>query len=181
MSIKKIDVQIKGVYALLMNRFPLEPVEALDKKPPEEQAKIACYHTPMGELFVPGVNLQRALIAGATFSKGKGRASLQKPVAACVFVSPEYMIIDPQKYNIDSRAVVIKATGGRIVRHRPRFEMGWTLSFTLEYDDTLLTEKQLRQVVDDTGSRVGIGDFRPEKKGPFGRFMVISWEVPEEE
>ena len=177
MGIQKVDVGIKGVYAILMHRFPLEPVLAIEKKTPEEQCEIAAYRTTKGELFIPGVNLQRAFIAGATFSKGKGRATLQKPVAACVFVTPEHLILDPQEYNIDSRAVVVPATKGRIVRHRPRVEEGWTLEFTLEFDDALLMEKQLRTVIDDTGSLVGIGDFRPEKKGPFGRFMVTKWET----
>lgn len=175
MGIQRIAVEIKGVYALLMHRFPLEPIEAIDKKSPEEQCEIALYKTPDDKIFVPGVNIQRAFIAGAVFSKGKGRASLQKPVAACVFVADEHLIIDPQDWNIDSRAVVIPATKGRIVRHRPRVESGWKLHFDVEYDDTLLTEEQLRKVVDDTGSRVGICDFRPEKKGPFGRFMVTKW------
>ncbi len=177
MGIKKVEVEIKGVYAILMHRFPLEPVLAIEKKSPKEQCEIALYETPKGELFVPGVNLQRAFIAGATFSKGKGRASLQKPVAACLFVTPEHLILDPQEWNIDSRAVVVPATKGRIVRHRPRFEEGWQLRFMLEFDDTLLTEEQVRNVVNDTGSRVGICDFRPEKKGPFGRFMVTSWKA----
>jgi len=34
----------------------------------------------------------------------------------------------------------------------------------------------LRHIVDDAGSRVGLLDFRPERKGPFGRFIVIEWK-----
>jgi hypothetical protein len=30
--------------------------------------------------------------------------------------------------------------------------------------------------VDDAGQRVGALDFRPEKKGAFGRFVVTHWE-----
>ncbi len=40
----------------------------------------------------------------------------------------------------------------------------------------LLTESQVRTIVEDTGSRIGILDFRPEKKGSFGRFMITSWK-----
>lgn len=174
-----IDVSIKGISPLLMHRFPMEPVEALEKKPREDQAEIAAYRTNGGELFVPGVAIQRALVNGATYSKGKGRASLQKPVSACVIVSPEECLLTPQQYTIDSRPVVVPATKGRIVRHRPRFDE-WVVSLTVEFDETLLTEDQLRKVFDDTGSRVGLLDFRPEKKGPFGRFIVTGWERREE-
>jgi len=60
------------------------------------------------------------------------------------------------------------------MRNRPRLD-NWTTTFTLQYAPTLLTAAQLRQVVDDAGSRVGLGDFRPEKKGMFGRFQVTHW------
>jgi hypothetical protein len=175
MSIESVTVIIEGLPpGLLMHAFPLVPIEALDKKSPEDQAEHAAYRTPSGELHIPGINVQRSLIAGAAYSKGKGRASLQKPAAACLMVSPEHCIITPQTYEVDARAVVVPATKGRVVRYRPLFAK-WSISFTVEYDDTLLRPAEVRRIVDDTGQRVGLLDFRPEKKGPFGRFMVTSW------
>lgn len=176
MSTKMAKVRIKGRSALLMHAYPMEPVEALEKKSKEDQAEHAAYRDPdTNELYVPAVALQRALVNGATYSKGKGRASLQKPVAACVMVSPERLSLKTEKYAIDSRPVVIPATKGRVMRHRPRLD-NWEVEFELEWDDTLLTEEQVRRVVDDSGSRVGLLDFRPEKKGPFGRFVVVGWK-----
>ncbi len=168
MAIVQTDVTIKGITALLMHRFPLESIEAIDKKSMQEQAEIAAYRTVDGELYIPGIAIQRALVAGATFSKGKGRASLQKVVAACVLVNPEHVLLNEDKYEIDARAVVVPATKGRIVRYRPRLDE-WEASFTVDWDDELLKEEQLKRVVDDTGSRVGLLDFRPACKGPFGR------------
>ncbi len=158
-----------------MHRYPLVPIEGLDKMPPEEQAEHAAYRIPdTRELYVPGTAIQRALVGAATFSKGKGRASLQKIVAACVFVSPEYCGLGTTEYIIDSRHVTIKATGGRIVRHRPRIPV-WQATFFIDYDEILLTEEQLRRVVDDTGARVGLLEFNPAHKGPFGRFSILHW------
>ena len=31
------------------------------------------------------------------------------------------------------------------------------------------------QLVDDAGQKIGLGDYRPARKGPFGRFSVVSW------
>jgi hypothetical protein len=176
MTIKTIEVTIKGTSALLMHAYPmLEPEKGWEKFAPEEQAKIAEYRDPdSGECYVPSVAIQRSLIAGAGYSKGKGRATLAKPVAACVLVTPERCSLGVKVYKVDSRPVVIPATRGRIVRHRPRFD-NWQCSFTLEYDTELLNEADVRQVVDDAGKRVGLLDFRPEKKGPFGRFVVTRW------
>lgn len=170
-----VSVTMTGSSPLLMHRYPLEPVEAIEKKTPAEQAEIAAYRDPdTGNLYIPGVAVQRALVGAATYSKGKGRASLQKPVAACVLVSPERIDLGTKDYQIDSRAVVMPATRGRIVRHRPRLD-SWEITFEIECDETLLTEKQLRKIVDDAGSRVGFLDFRPEKKGPYGRSVVTNW------
>lgn len=176
MSIQKVFVTIKGISPLIMHSYPLIPIEKLEMKSIEEQAELAAYRDPdTEELYIPGVNIQRALIAAAVYSKGKGRATLQKPVAACVLVTPERCSLKVKTFVIDSRPVVIPATKGRVMRHRPRLD-DWSVSFTIEFDNDLLKEKELRRVVDDAGLRVGILDFRPEKKGPFGRFMITEWK-----
>jgi hypothetical protein len=178
MAIQKVRCTIQGTSALLMHAYPMDGDGDVPAKnqTPEEQAERGAYRDPdTGELYIPGVAIQRCLVGAAAYSKGKGRASLQKPVAACVLVSPERVSLGATKYRIDSRPVVIPATKGRVVRHRPRLD-NWEVTFTVEYDPALLTEKELRTVVDDAGSRVGLLEFRPEKKGPFGRFMVTSWE-----
>ena len=99
---------------------------------------------------------------------------MSKPAAACLLVTPEYVDLGMTQYVIDSRAVVVPVTKGRIVRHRPRIDE-WKVTFNLEWDDTLLSNDELRKIVDNTGARVGLLDFRPEKKGPFGRFIVTKW------
>ena len=75
---KRISVTISGTSPILMHRYPLEPIEAIEKKSAEEQARIAAYVIPeSGNLYIPGVAVQRALIGAAVYSKGKGRATLQ--------------------------------------------------------------------------------------------------------
>jgi hypothetical protein len=175
--IKSIECRIEGISPLLMHAYPMVPVEALEKKTPQEQAEFSAYRIPgTGELYVPGTALQRALVGGAGYSKGKGRATLAKVAAACLLVTSEYLGLGVSECEIDSRPVVIPATKGRVVRYRPRLNT-WGVNFTLEYDDTLLTPDQVRKIVDDTGKNVGLLDFRPEKKGPFGRFQVTLWKV----
>ena len=39
----------------------------------------------------------------------------------------------------------------------------------------MITLKMLRTIVDDAGSKIGLGDFRPDCKGPFGKFKVTTW------
>lgn len=174
---KEIAVTIKGTSPLLMHSFPMVVREGIEKASPEEQAEAHVYrHPDTGRLHIPGVNIQRGIVAAATFSKGRGRGSLQKAAAAGVFVREPYCEITPQTYVVDSRPVVIAATKGRIIRHRARFDE-WEVSFTVEYDEVLLKPTEMRKVIDDLGQRVGLLDFRPAKNGPFGRFIVTRWQT----
>jgi hypothetical protein len=76
---------------------------------------------------------------------------------------------------VDTRAVRIPSTGGRIQRHRPIFhEWGLTFSVTLDTDE--MSRNLFREIVDAAGNKIGLGDFRPETKGPFGRFKVKNWK-----
>lgn len=176
---KSVSITIEGISPLLMHAFPMQPIEALEKKSPEEQAKLCEYRdvSDLHKLAIPSIALQRALISAASYSKGKGRGNLSRIVAACVLVDPQYLTLSHQSYEVDARPVVVPATKGRVIRYRPRFDK-WAVSADITYDENLLTEAQLRRVVDDCGSRVGLLDFRPEKRGPFGRFMVTEWGQP---
>jgi hypothetical protein len=173
---KQIELTIRGVSPLLMHRFPMEPIEAIEKKTPLEQARIALYEEK-GKPVVPGINLQRCLVAAAAYSKGKGRGSLAKFASAALFIVEGNIALNGKTtpWVVDSRPVVVPATRGRVVRHRPRFDT-WECACVIEYDENLLTENQVRRIVDDAGQKVGLLDYRPEKKGPFGRFVVTSWQ-----
>lgn len=96
------QVTIEGTSALLMKKFLTEPVEGFDKKTPQEQAELSSYRIPGSkELYIPGVAIQRALVKAAAYSKGKGRASLQKSAAACLMVIPEYVGLGIDKFVVD--------------------------------------------------------------------------------
>lgn len=171
----KAQVTITGVSPILMHNFAASGVEGLKNMTPEEQAEYSTYRKEdTRELCVPSANLQRCLVSAASFSKGKGRATLSKTVAACVFVDPVYLGLGTTEFEVDKRSVVVPATRGRIMRYRPRINE-WSVAFELEWDDTLISANQMRRIVDDAGALVGLLDFRPERKGPFGRFVVSQW------
>ena len=170
-----IEVTIKGISPLLMHRFPMDAQEGISKMNPQDQAELSAYRNPETKaLYVPGVNIQRCMVKGAGFVKGKGRATLAKTAAACVFITPDQCDLGTKHFELDARPVVMPATKGRVIRYRARLDQ-WQIAFTLDYDDTLMSAKEIRSAVDAAGARVGLLDFRPEKGGPFGRFMVVSW------
>ena len=60
----------------------------------------------------------------------------------------------------------------RILRTRAKFDLPWGCTFEADCDDELVSAEQLRQWLDIAGRRIGLGDWRPEKSGEFGRFAV---------
>ena len=77
-------------------------------------------------------------------------------------------------WKVDTRPVRIPATGGRILRHRACFD-DWSLQISVTLDEAIITVRLFRELVDIAGSHIGLGDFRPDTKGPFGRFVVTLW------
>lgn len=74
------------------------------------------------------------------------------------------------------RAVVV-VQRSRMMRTRPMFDLPWAVTFQVDAEDDLVDESQLRQWLDIAGRRIGLGDWRPEKSGEFGRFEVESLET----
>ena len=189
MSIALVEVVIEGVTPLLCNRFTdAAQMSATsgnrmsavgEKGTPLEQASQKLYTGSNGKPCIPQPNVFRCLIdAGTFFKAGKSKVTTQKNslIPACVEIQGiELPITHKEPWQVDTRAVRIPSTGGRILCHRPSFN-DWQLSFTLSIDTTMMTVKLIREIVDAAGRRIGLGDFRPDRKGPFGKFVVTSWK-----
>lgn len=193
MGLELVNCTIEGVSPLLLNRFTDEAAMQAsgeggkgsfargDKGTPREQAEKKLYLAADGAtLVIPQPNMFRCMIdAGTFFKAGKSKVTTQKSslIPACVAIpSVEIPIEHIDPWEVDTRAVRIPSTGGRILCHRPSFH-DWRLSFEIELDTEIFDLKMLRAIVDAAGKRIGLGDFRPACKGPFGRFVVVAWAV----
>jgi hypothetical protein len=184
-----ITIEIQGVTPLILNRFSDAAAMAstngdrgssagIDRGTPQEIAASKLYIGINGKPMIPSPNLLRSIVDGGSFTKiGKKQVTTARSsmLYSCLAIeAAEIALAHKQPWKVDTRAVRIPSTGGRILAHRPMFD-DWSLSFEVELDTTILNAKLLRQVVDDSGKRIGLGDFRPATKGPFGRFVVSRW------
>ena len=186
----EFNITITGKTPLLLNRFTDEaqmaatsgtrPNISTDSKTPREVAEKKLYTGDDGIPGIPQPNLFRCIIdAGKFFKAGKSKITTVKSslIPSCVEISPIFITIDhEQDWTVDSRPVRIPATGGRIIAHRPRFD-DWSLSFQAGLDEDTIAERTFRDIMDAAGSKIGLGDFRPDTKGPFGKFYVVHWET----
>lgn len=188
-----IQISITGVTPLICNRFTDAQAQkasggtsssstVAERKSPQAIAESKLYIGLNGKIMVPQPNLLRCVIDGGAFHKA-GRKQIttksESMLFSCLDIeAAEIPIIYKQPWKVDTRAVVIPSTKGRILTHRPMFD-DWRLEFEVRLDPSILSPGLLRQIVDDAGSRIGLGDFRPARKGPYGRFRVDRWEVIE--
>lgn len=193
-----VDVRIESLSPLLFCKYtpdlddggpedlaaPMKPMKDLPRR---EQAERLAYRTALGVLCLPEDCIIRALrTSGAALKKpkGQGRGSLSKIMGCAVrVVGVEIPIFGPNDralhdYEVDSRGAVNHNSAGyvKITVHRPRIDTWWA-SFALEIEDDLVSTVMVHQALIDAGRRVGVGAFRAELGGRFGRFSVTEWKV----
>lgn len=189
---KTVNVTIQGMTPLLQHRFgedaegesgkAARAVTIVRGTPREEAGKVA-YKAKDGSFYIPGTWLFGTLCSAGANHKMKGsRKSARFVVPAAVRVGEIEIPIRngdgktlAADFEVDSRPVTIPATKGRIMRHRPRFDR-WSARFSLVINDAILPEDFVHQLLNEAGAQQGIGDYRPEKRGPFGTFRVTSWQ-----
>jgi hypothetical protein len=136
------------------------------------------------DIAFPGSAFARMLREAGGSHKARGqRKSLKYVVPAAVIVLEDLygfylkdrktLVVD---FEVDSRPVTIPATKGRIMRHRARLNE-WVLKPTIRINEEILAESMVRQLFAEGTAQIGLGDYRPEKGGPFGVSQIVEWKV----
>lgn len=178
-------ITIEGISPLLINRFSesseipktMKKSNVKDYGTAREQAEKTLYADEDGRAWIPSSWIKGAIsTVSSDYKLPSSRKSVKSiiggaviPLTDKVYFEEKYKVKDCE---IDSRPVVIQRS--RIMRHRAKFEQ-WTLTCDLDIHEDILPPDDVHQMIGDAGKRAGIGDFRPQKGGPFGRFQIVSW------
>lgn len=142
----------------------------------EETAKLRVYRNNSG-LYLPAVNLKRAIRQGATRAGLKmGRASFEPYVNAAVFIEPpelEFGKEDPDFFFPSYVRIPPGRRGALVYKVRPGINAGWSLSPLFTVLDDHIDQDKLKAAVETTGLFIGLADGRPE----YGRFIIKTWGV----
>ncbi len=184
---KTIEIEIRGTTPLLIHKFSEDAEQAkatrrmeVKQRDPREEATKNAYIAQDGTFFFNAFSIPSAMGNAGANHKARGtRKSLRYVVPSAVRMKSDTVTIlngsGPAKsFEVDARPVTIPATKGRVMRHRPRFDQ-WGAKFELTVNDDLLSVEMAHQLLQEAGQSIGIGDFRPEKRGPFGTFRVTQW------
>ena len=185
---KTINVEIRGNTPLLIHRFTEQAEQGkatrrvmIDGYDPRTEATKNAYIAADGTFYFSAFAIPNAMGAAGSNHKMRGsRKTLRFVVPSAVRVTSDTVTIlngaGPAKdFEVDGRPVTIPATKGRIMRYRPRFDC-WGAVFSLVINDQMLPLEDAHRLLTEAGESIGIGDFRPEKRGPFGTFRVTKFE-----
>lgn len=191
-----ITVTCRGVTPLLMNRIPpetLEQVRTKAKKPktaqrpavPRDEAIPKLYLTEEGAPYIPTENLLSCLVAAGQSVRldGKRQVSTAKSTVLPAFLSLEERFLPLFVYGaeaapdweVDMRPGRNPNGGELVCLVRPRFDQ-WAFRVTATVDLDEVGVNIARDLFDIAGKRIGLGDFRPSRKGLYGKFCVVGWE-----
>lgn len=147
---------------------------------------------PNGEFGVPANYLFAALVEAGrkvTFDKrAKFSTATSSVVPSLLAIVSDLLdakgdgfipFIDQSvKWVADRRRGVNATTKGATAIIRPKFPV-WAFDVTLEIDESQVSIEKIKELMAAAGRFSGLGDFRPAKRGPFGRFVVTKFEALE--
>jgi hypothetical protein len=149
-----------------------------------EEWKRTCMVTKEGQLFVFGTYIFGMLRDAAKHTR-KGKGSIQAMVAATLQIEGERILLDrflpndgptsdsTQPVYLHVSGVRNPATKARNVRYRLAASAGWSAQCTILWDKTIVSRDQMRAVLNDAGTLVGLADGRSVG---YGRFEVKKFE-----
>lgn len=195
---RTVKIEIKGISPVMFDKMyeDVRPAGSTGPKgnkdlSPREEAEPRLHLNDKGQICAPSEWIMNSMInAGRHIKLGKRQLSTTRDSQIPGFVtmlSGVYIpMLNPNTkkiltnkhcdWEVDGRSIV--TNGGRQMKYRPRVDE-WTIGFEIEYDPSELSEAVIRELVDRSGRNVGIGSFRPQKRGPYGKFNVTSWKISE--
>jgi hypothetical protein len=143
-----------------------------------EKARQCAYFDEKG-YYIPKEHLFYCMVNGAGYHKAKvGNASrnMKNIVAGQFHIEESKFHMHPLDVidEIDVRTGVNQNIKGRVVIVRPKWK-NWGFTFTLCIDNTTLTDQQIGDIIVSAGSYVGMGSYRPQHLGEFGRFEITKF------
>lgn len=189
----KVKATCESLSAILMNPMTPEMLESLLRKTPmPKPGRDATFeeitdpkvirHPETGEPGLPAEYLLAALVEAGRHVKVKSKqVSTAGSTILYSFMAinePFLVFTDYDGPTPDCRRGTNPNGGEAVVLLRPKFAR-WAFEVEIEIDDKKVEPSTVRELLNIAGSAVGVGDFRPAKRGPFGRFKVAHWVVLE--
>jgi len=166
----------KGLTMMRMTTAERRKVKKVARDP-EAEAQSAIYRTEGGEYGIPAMAFKSAVISAAHKDIGIEKTLIRKSLF--VLCDDKNMVLPMETDEPIVREDIVRVGMSQTdLRYRPEFR-AWRVKVTVEVNADALTAKDVVNLVNIAGFGVGIGEWRPEKGGDYGRFVVDESEPVE--
>lgn len=188
MALKTLTFNLRGIAPLIMHSdrtvntldpltVAMKEITSKRKKTDEDLAQLAdlewqagLYTDSDGRVCIPSENIDKMLEKSAARVKRKDDFK-----AGCIALGPFPLIFKDSGKSVDElmrddnyRYAKSKCVGQkRVMRMRPIFRE-WCVKIVIQFDDSVLNTKDVRECVERGGVLIGLCDERPR----YGRFVV---------
>jgi len=188
-------VQIEGITPYSQSRFTLNEFEKREKESHEDYDERVwrekAHYNKDGNVVIPQMAFKTSLQSAAQYLgiqiAGKGKATYTKHFVSGVLVmNPPVIIPHYTRETVEMEMVHCASNGmkgaaakGKVWRRFPVMPE-WSCEVVFDVLDDIITEEVFITHLRQAGQFRGIGRFRPESGGYYGRFSVKNYEWSEQ-
>lgn len=139
-----------------------------EAKDPEADYEACFYRTETGGYAFPAIGVKSAMVSAARYVDAK-----MTQLRGAFHIDAEMLSVigDPRP----REDMVRVGMGTADIRYRPEF-VEWRIPVTIKFNTSAISAEQIANLLNVAGFGVGIGEWRPERNGSYGRFHVGSAE-----
>lgn len=149
---------------MMLDKQMKKGIQAKEAKDPQRDYEESLYHLPEGGFGFPAIGVKAAAIRGA-----KGLGMVMSDTRAAFHIEGDLLTINGEPHPREDMVRVGMGTAD--IRYRGEFST-WTIDLPITFNARIVSAEQIVAMLDAGGFGTGIGEWRPEKDGQFGRFHV---------
>jgi len=171
--VNKLDPMSKAL-AIAVSKMKKDKTDEAVMQAARIEWEAGLYMDPKHGPVIPGLNVQRAIVEGARQTKN---GKIVERGVRITEISLPLKYEGPREVDamwddgrfVDQRSCGV--VGRRVIRTRPVFPE-WSVEATFVFDPEQIDRDTLIEAARTAGTRIGIGNFRPDCGGIFGTFDV---------
>ena len=135
-----------------------------EAKDPEADYKACFYRTDTGAYGFPAIGVKAAMVSAARYVDAK-----MTVLRGAFHIDAEMLTVIGEPRPREDMVRVGMGTAD--IRYRPEFP-DWRIPVTIKFNASAISPEQIANLLNVAGFGVGIGEWRPERNGSYGRFHV---------
>lgn len=149
---------------LMLDKQMKKASKGKEAKDPEADYEACFYRTESGAYGFPAIGVKAAMVSACRFVSMKMTEARGAFHIDCEMLE---VIGDPRP----REDMVRVGMGTADIRYRPEF-VDWRIPVVIKFNANAISAEQIANLLNTAGFAIGIGEWRPERNGQYGRFHV---------